>query len=294
MERPRYEDAARRRRARSRRGPLADGDRPWARSDAVIPARRARILETVLGPNAISSHFRVRARTARNAGYRRATNVAAPVEKQPTPSLLVSSKTSTAGSPAWQPKATPSQRTTSAGLLSIMPLHRSRAGSYPWSPGRINSLRKPEAKWSAAEAKGRPPYPESSPPRCLPSLALLSRLASSAAIRASGRYFLDSRQRNTPFRSRPSSAKPRSELAPGSDSKLNPSSLPENDPVARASRKRPRKAARSVGGTAVPEPSSINGPVASHLTVKLTVAGITIGGGIGTKVKLSTTGTSSA
>jgi hypothetical protein len=55
--------------------------------------------------------------------------------------------------------------------------------------------------------------------------------------------------------------------------KLKPTSDPEKVPVDRAVAKRPRKAAGSVGGTAEPWPRRSRGPVASHRTLKLTLAG---------------------
>lgn len=80
-------------------------------------------------------------------------------------------------------------------------------------------------------------------------------------------------QRSAPLLSRPISAKPWSELAPGTDSKPNPIWEPENRPLARAGANVPRKAAGSVGATESPEPRVPAGPVASHSTLKLTVAG---------------------
>jgi hypothetical protein len=55
--------------------------------------------------------------------------------------------------------------------------------------------------------------------------------------------------------------------------KLTRSSAPEKCPMERAGAIMPRNAAGSVGGTARPEPSSCDGLVASHSTLKLTVDG---------------------
>jgi hypothetical protein len=85
------------------------------------------------------------------------------------------------------------------------------------------------------------------------------------------------RYRNIPLRSCPICAYPRLELAPGSDLKVKPHSLPEKLPSANAGANEPRKAARSVGGTLVPLPRATNGPVARHEMEKLTEAGTCVG-----------------
>ena len=58
---------------------------------------------------------------------------------------------------------------------------------------------------------------------------------------------------------------------------LKPPSDPENDPVDRAVAKWPRNAAGSVGGTVEPLPRRSRGPVASHRTLKLTLAEMGVG-----------------
>lgn len=89
------------------------------------------------------------------------------------------------------------------------------------------------------------------------------------------------------MRSRPISAYPRSELArPERNSK--PISEPENVPVALAGENVPAKARGSVGATFAPAPTLRLIPEATHVTSKLTVAGIWF---CPRKTKLSTTGT---
>jgi hypothetical protein len=78
--------------------------------------------------------------------------------------------------------------------------------------------------------------------------------------------------KNLPLRSRPTCAYPRSVVAE-SDRKLNPSWDPSKDPVERARASLPRKAASSSVGTEVPLPRGSAGPVACHVTWRLTIAG---------------------
>lgn len=93
------------------------------------------------------------------------------------------------------------------------------------------------------------------------------------------------------MRSIPNSAKRRSELTFPSVLKLKPISEPEKTASAMAGKNAPSKAAGSVSGTDEPEPSRFRGPVASHRTFKLAVAGVSFGP---KNVKESMTGTSFA